>query len=388
MTKRLLTAAVLLVLLLTRGPVILTIGAHNLAAGALMGPLVSASHQLAFPPCGEGAEASAARRYLSPDLAQEREALVSRGWIAWLEGDCAAAEAMWDRACTGEPSERVALFCLRLFLSGEGEMGGVPQGGLSPASMAGQAYAFGRWAEGEEEAELAAFAYEVALNLLPDRSAAGRLAYLLRRDGRVEEAAAVWDRVAAALPLRDAEAWWAMGQAAGLRQDWGQAAWAYGRGAALAEEPYAFWMERGRALQRRGKWEEAELAYRRALAARPDHYLAYLDLGQVYFQQGEDLQALRWFAAALEIRPDHPSSNVRMAQVLHRMGEEGQAVVFLARAVELHGGEPWTWAMQLGDWRLELGDRRGALAAYRRALGWRPGEAALVERVERLRGRR
>ena len=50
-----------------------------------------------------------------------------------------------------------------------------------------------------------------------------------------------------------------------------------------------------------------------------------------------------------------------------------------------HRGQPWRWAMQLGDWRLALGDRTAALAAYRQALEWSPGEAAVRERVERFR---
>ena len=51
----------------------------------------------------------------------------------------------------------------------------------------------------------------------------------------------------------------------------------------------------------------------------------------------------------------------------------------------LHGGQPWRWALQLGDWRLELGDRAGALDAYRQAVRWQPGEAAIRERIERAR---
>jgi cytochrome c-type biogenesis protein CcmH/NrfG len=66
------------------------------------------------------------------------------------------------------------------------------------------------------------------------------------------------------------------------------------------------------------------------------------------------------------------------------MGQGARAAEALERAIARHGGQPWQWAMQLGDWRLALGDPAGALDAYRQALEWQPGEATIRERVDQV----
>lgn len=331
-----------------------------------------------------------ARGYLSLELrldpTRRPRALMERGWAAWLEGDCEGAQRAWEQACAEGPPDRVAVSCLQLYLRSEGELGRVPRAGLGAEWMAGYAHDFGRRAERAEAEAQTEFCYALSLELAPSREAATRLTRLLRRAERGEEAVAVWDGLAAALPPEDPDRWWALGEAAGLRRDWELSAWAYGQGGERAEEPYRFWRARGRALQRLQDWEGAQRAYQRALWARPGYYLPYLYLGQVHLRQERDLRAWRWFGAALAMRSDHASSNYHMAQVLHKTGAEHVAVSFLARAVELHPREPWRWAVRLGDWRLALGDREGALAAYRRALEWRPAEDSIEERIEQVEG--
>lgn len=40
--------------------------------------------------------------------------------------------------------------------------------------------------------------------------------------------------------------------------------------------------------------------------------------------------------------------------------------------------------MQLGDWLAEAGDKAGALAAYRQALEWKPGDEGIAAKIKAL----
>jgi len=53
----------------------------------------------------------------------------------------------------------------------------------------------------------------------------------------------------------------------------------------------------------------------------------------------------------------------------------------------LYPGQPWDWAVQLGDWLAESGDREGALAAYRQALEWKPGDGGIAAKIRALEDR-
>ena len=40
--------------------------------------------------------------------------------------------------------------------------------------------------------------------------------------------------------------------------------------------------------------------------------------------------------------------------------------------------------MQLGNWLAEAGDKEGALAAYRQALEWKPGDEGITAKIKEL----
>jgi len=63
-----------------------------------------------------------------------------------------------------------------------------------------------------------------------------------------------------------------------------------------------------------------------------------------------------------------------------------EAVSWLQTAIGLYPGQPWNWAVQLGDWLAESGDREGALAAYRQALEWKPGDEGIAAKIRVLGG--
>jgi predicted TPR repeat methyltransferase len=67
-----------------------------------------------------------------------------------------------------------------------------------------------------------------------------------------------------------------------------------------------------------------------------------------------------------------------------RWGElEARAVDVICHNVagcqRLYPGQPW-------DWLAESGDREGALAAYRQALEWKPGDEGIAAKIWALGG--
>jgi Flp pilus assembly protein TadD len=64
-----------------------------------------------------------------------------------------------------------------------------------------------------------------------------------------------------------------------------------------------------------------------------------------------------------------------------------EAVSWLRTAIGLYPGQPWNWAVQLGDWLAEAGDQEGALAAYRQALDWKPGDEGIAAKIKALENR-
>jgi len=423
LTKRAFLFFFALALLLARVPHLLAAGANNLAAWALASEWKEVSQQVGFPRCGRRLESPDAARYTAAALRWDPgygRALVNQGRVAWLEGECSEARANWEQALLAAPGDQVAAFWL--FWASGTDTDRLPEG-LSPEALAQAAYGAGQYAETAGAEGTAAAWYELSQDMGPSREAANRLARLYQREERLEEAIAVWQRLAAARPQECPDHWWALGQAAELAQEWEQASWAYGRGvevtSEVAEDPYDFWMRQGVAFERLQRREEAEAAYRQAQAVRPDVPWPYLSLGHLRRKQEDYAGALAWYRQAetvapehlapayyqgmmyylledyvearvylertLVVNPDHIGSNYYLAQALHQLRERDQAVTFLAQAVALHTGKPWRWVVQLGNWRLELGDREGAMAAYQQALEWRPGESEVERRIEEIR---
>jgi len=80
---------------------------------------------------------------------------------------------------------------------------------------------------------------------------------------------------------------------------------------------------------------------------------------------------------ALKLNPRHVWS-------LYRQGAREEAIGRMRQAIALCQGKPWQWAVQLGGWLAEAGDREGALAAYRQALEWKPGDEGIVAKIKAL----
>jgi hypothetical protein len=80
---------------------------------------------------------------------------------------------------------------------------------------------------------------------------------------------------------------------------------------------------------------------------------------------------------ALELNPWHAWS-------LYWQGARGEAIGRMRQAIALYRGKPWQWAVQLEDWLAEAGDKEGALAAYRQALEWKPGDEGIAAKIKAL----
>ena len=368
-------------LLLARVPRLGAAALNSLAARALLHEWAPVSANLALPRCAQWLERSAAEPYLALaarwDPGSVRVAL-NRGRAAWLAGDCAAAAGHWAEAAHAAPHDAMAPYWL--FWAWGADPGRLPAG-ITAKGLAQWAHMSGSQARATEGEEALAW-YALSLALHPGRDPAAAIAQLFAQAGQSGDAAAVWQGVAAALPPDDAERWWALGQAYELEADLERAAAAYERGAGLAAEPLGFWMRLAAVYRKLERPRDEERAYHGAIRACPDCRAPYLELGHLWRRQGQFEGALGWYREAERVSSGDPSVGYYQAQALYGMGERARAAEALAQAMALHRGTPWQWAVQLGDWRLELGDREGALVAYRQALEWQPGEAAIRERID------
>lgn len=408
-----------LALLVASAPSLLAAGANNVASVRLAreGEAVSPEELSA---CRRRVDRSQAAGPLAWALRLDTNlprAIVNQGRVAWLEGRCDEAVLVWGRALSLNSRDITAW---ALYLAAGGDI--LPSDPTVAEGLAAYFLYLGDQDRKAEQWEGALEWYAMAFSVHPSREAAGRLEAAYLRLERKDAAVAVWEELAALLPPSDPDHWWAMGWLAELAQEWEQAALAYREGAARAEEPVPFWIREGEAWGRVQRWEAVEMAYERIIQARPDGLTGYLYMGHlrqaqkdyaaalawyrradavaggnwvpqyyqgvVYYQMEQYPQAEERFRAVLAAQPEHLWSLYYLAQAVYRQGRLAEAVDYLARAITLHTGQPWEWAVQLGDWRAEAGDVEGALAAYQQALAWRPGDENIQGKIQALQSRK
>ncbi len=391
----------------------------NLATLALLPRWQAAAQSPALPTCPEGSASSPAALWLDAALRlapQDGRAWLQKGRALWLEGRCPEAVAAWRRALARNPRDAAAWLLL---------LQAAPETDLRPDPAIAQGIANYALSRGDQartagEWEQALDWYDRAFVLLPNRAAAGRLEAVYLQLERKAEAIARWEALADLLPDADPDHWWARGRAAELAENWEAAAQAYGEGARRAAQPYDFRMRQGAAWERLKDWARAEAAYRQAVEARPDLPWPYLGMGHTLRARQDYTGALEWyrraetlapervdpkyhigytyylqqdygtaegyFRQALAINSQHPWSAYWLAKSLYQQGEREEAIGWLRLAIEWHGKQPWVWAVELGDWLAGAGDKEGALAAYRQALQWRPGEEGVQKKIQELEG--
>jgi tetratricopeptide (TPR) repeat protein len=124
--------------------------------------------------------------------------------------------------------------------------------------------------------------------------------------------------------------------------------------------------------------------YRKAETVAPNRYEPQYWLGYAHYIREEYAEAQKHLERALELNPQHPWSAYYLAWSLYKQGRREEAVSWLRTAIGLYPGQPWQWAVQLGDWLAEAGDKDVALAAYRQAPAWKPGDEGIAAKIKVL----
>lgn len=415
-----LLSILLLLFLLTGAANLMAVSLNNIASGFFLSDVLEARKYEVLH-CGVVQKETEADIFAKKALIfrpNASRAIVNLGRSAWLEGRCATAEDDWTKVFEANPRSQVAAFWL--YWASGGDVGSLSDR-LSVDRMAEYAYEYGKLANKAENPDAALDWYEVSMELAPSRRAATGVSYLYQKRGQLEQAVEVWQQLSEVLSQDHADYWWSLGQVAELERRWAEAARVYGIGSEIAEEPYDFWVRQGYALRRLERWEKAEETYRQALAVDLGNFWPYMYLGYVQSEQGnyeaarswyelawklgpDDfnpmyhlgvtnfrqeryVEAKKWLEAASEVLPDNLWCIYYLAQTSYHLEEFVRAENFLSQAVSLHPGQPWEWAVQLGDWRLALGKQQGALDAYQKALIWRPDEEIIQDRIEELQQR-
>jgi tetratricopeptide (TPR) repeat protein len=402
---------------LLRGPGLLSAWYNNLASLALAVEWPRVHQTSVLSACRqwltESSAASSVNSALNLDPGSER-ARFNDGRVAWLLGDCEAALQSWSGLSNDDTMARLD-YASGLYAMGR-EQEALEQyrqleGAAEYVGMAGKrASASGDWSAAIQ-------LYELSMSIAPTRVAAQALVELYLESGQEQAAAAVWRHMAAATDESNPDHWWAQGSLAEWSEDWDGAASAFERGAALSDAPCDFYWQQAANLERLQAWDQAEGVYLIGLDICPGQAWPYLELGSLAHQKGDDIGALQWygqaeslwperpepkyymgliyyrqadypraqslFQQALALDPTHHWSAYYLAWCFHRSGDPTRAVSALSRAIDLHPGEPWRWAVELGDWQVELWDWEQAIAAYRQALQWRPGDEAIQGKLDR-----
>ena len=389
---------------------------NNLGSLALSEEWSAVTEAPSVPRCqqwtpGPASAASVARALrLDPLNARAR---LNAGRVAWLTGDCEMALDAWSNSSPADVIARLE------WANGLYALGRKEEAVALYRQMNGAAGYFG-WrgeqAEATPDSSVAREWYELSMAISPTLLTAHHLAQLHLESQDADAAWRVWRQVVEATGELEPDHWWALGQSAELREEWGAAAFAYERGAEEGGDPCSSLERQTASLERLEEWVEAEDLSRQALTLCPNEEWPYLRLGNLRRQQGDDAGALLWykqaearwpddiyskhsiglslyeqgdyeqakayFRRALAIEPCNVESIYYLGWCFYRSEDMEQAVVILSNAIELHGAKPWSWAVTLGDWQRERGAWEEAVTAYQQALAWRPGETTIQRRLE------
>ena len=229
-----------------------------------------------------------------------------------------------------------------------------------------------KWAEA-----IAAYRELAPLSQPEDRPGVRRrLANLLLREGRLEEAA----REAAALDADDPEVT-ALRETIARRiadREAGRAA-----AATAAERGAAASFGRARALIAEGRLADAQSALEEAIAAAPNAAGYRVALANVLVDQGLIEAALERLDSAIVLEPESAPLRARRAHLLGRLGRHEDSIRALRYAIELAPGDA-DLKVRLGNAMLAQHRRDEAIAAFRAALAIAPAHEIAATRLKDL----
>ncbi|HXV25260.1 MAG TPA: tetratricopeptide repeat protein [Alphaproteobacteria bacterium] len=202
-----------------------------------------------------------------------------------------------------------------------------------------------------------------------------RIANTLGEQGKVDEAAAEFKRLAAERPGR-ADALIELGNLMRSHERFEEAVDAYDQALArigtLDQRHWTLLYYRGVALQRSDQWSRAQADFLKALELEPDqpHVLNYL--AYTWVERGENYdQALEMLNKAVTLRPEDGYIVDSLGWVYYRLGRYEEAVQELEKAIELRPNDP-VINDHLGDAYWRVGRRHEARYQWHRALSFKP----------------
>lgn len=205
-----------------------------------------------------------------------------------------------------------------------------------------------------------------------------RKAYMVEKQGRLEEALAMLDEHAKT--NGDFNAYVAKGDLLRSRKRYAEAAKAYSRALGalpdITERHWALLFARGACLERTGQWDKAEADLRKSLELNPDQpeVLNYLGYGLLTRDKNVP-EARRLIEQAYDLQPNVPHILDSMGWALYKNGELENAVQLLEQAIELLPGDA-SVNEHLGDAYWQSGRKTEARFQWERALTFTPDAAA------------
>lgn len=222
------------------------------------------------------------------------------------------------------------------------------------------------------------------VELMPEeRTYRLRLAHLLERQNRLEEAAAAYDRLLIGheddpdLHLARAELDLRLGRTAAAASRWPSLLRKHPE---YGDQALAFYRDH------RLTGPEEDLL-RQRLEAEPNEE-RILELANFLFEQNRATDALRVLYRLLDLGAvdARPARWARVAEVLEEKGRRVEAVQALQHALDAEPARP-AWLMQMADLQKALGHQEDALASARRAVlaaGGTPQESSVDERYHQF----
>lgn len=205
-----------------------------------------------------------------------------------------------------------------------------------------------------------------------------RKAYMVEREGKIEEALAMLDTLAAASP-KDPEVLVAKGDLLRTRSRFAEAAEAYTQAIArltdVSERHWGLFFARGACYERLNDWDRAEADLRKALKLSPNQPEALNYLGYGLISRDLNVEEGREFieqAYALQPTAAHIIDSLGWA--LYKTGDMEGAVQYLEQAIEQMPGDA-TVNDHLGDAYWQAGRKTEARYQWQRALSFKPDPA-------------
>ena len=236
-------------------------------------------------------------------------------------------------------------------------------------------------AEDQDQYEKAHLFYsKVAATSPYYRNAQIRKSWLAYKLGQDQEAISALKALAAQNP-KEAEPLVVLADIYRDRQEWQQAAEAYGQAISNLEEGaprlWSLLYARGIAYERMKAWNEAEADLVKAMELRPNHPQILNYLGYSWVDRGENLEeAKELLIKAVSLRPRDGYIVDSLGWLYYRIGDFENAVLQLENAVSLQAADP-TINDHLGDAYWRVGRFGEARYQWQRAL-WLDPEEELI----------